>query len=334
MSITSSDLIWRKSVNISDTIAAQNGGRMSISTSIVSGVKNNLFPDASQAQRVAGATHYRKQFLHIGGTGAMLSSKVFLDKYTPGTDYALIYAGTQNDTQDALTSRAYGVAKLKSGTSITATDTEAVFTVENITAYTSATPFRAGDAVRLADKTVGGSTGNEEFLIIDEVTYNQSDITISFTTEIVNSYANTTDNVILSTLIEDADIEPYADDLDVTSDTGAMTLDNVQLINTGTIEQNWTLTFTSATAYTLTGDTVLTGGMSGTISSDFTVVSAGITYLKILSTAFSGTFAEGDSVTFSTHPSAIPIWLKRIIPAGTATLANDYISIGFIGESA
>jgi hypothetical protein len=44
---------------MSNTTPAQNGGRMA-STQLVSGVKNNLFPDVSQAERLAGSVKWRK----------------------------------------------------------------------------------------------------------------------------------------------------------------------------------------------------------------------------------------------------------------------------------
>ena len=64
MPIAGNELIFRRAALASDTVPAQNGGRMT-SAAVVSSVKNNLFPDVTQAQRLAGAEHYRKVFLHV-----------------------------------------------------------------------------------------------------------------------------------------------------------------------------------------------------------------------------------------------------------------------------
>ena len=55
MPLLDTEIIWRPALLQSSSVPAQNGGRMAHST-LVSGVKNNLFPDVSQAERVSGAT--------------------------------------------------------------------------------------------------------------------------------------------------------------------------------------------------------------------------------------------------------------------------------------
>ena len=64
MPILDNEIIWRPAALMSDTVPAQNGGRMTLSQ-LVSGVKNNLFPDVSQSERTAGSTKWRKAFVHI-----------------------------------------------------------------------------------------------------------------------------------------------------------------------------------------------------------------------------------------------------------------------------
>lgn len=54
MPILDNEIVWRPAALMSDTTPAQNGGRMGYAQ-LVSGVKNNLFPDVSQAERTAGS---------------------------------------------------------------------------------------------------------------------------------------------------------------------------------------------------------------------------------------------------------------------------------------
>lgn len=61
MPILDNEIVWRPAALMSDVTPAQNGGRMAFSQ-LVSGVKNNLFPDVSQSERLAGAVKWRKAF--------------------------------------------------------------------------------------------------------------------------------------------------------------------------------------------------------------------------------------------------------------------------------
>jgi hypothetical protein len=63
MPILDSELLWRPALLVSDSTPAQNGGRMNFAASIASGVKNNLFPDVGQAERLAGSETLRTCFL-------------------------------------------------------------------------------------------------------------------------------------------------------------------------------------------------------------------------------------------------------------------------------
>ena len=339
MTVAASDIIWRASALISDSTPAQNGGRMNLSSTLVTGVKNNLFPDVSQAQRTAGVTQYRKAFLHVAPTSGnveVLNGKVFLDRFTPGEDYVLLYEGNQTDTQNAISgTRAYGVAKLKTGSPISANDTTCVCAVENIAAYTAATPFRAGDTVRISDRLVNEVTGHEEYLTVDTATYGTPTgyVTLAFTTAIQNAYSDTATNMAISSVITKDSIKPSADSLVVTSQGGGtFNLTDVVLSNRHTVEQIWTLTFTSATNYTITCDT-LGITVNGNSVSTATCSTNGATYVVIPSTAFGGTFAANNTIVFATHPATIPVFYKRVVLAGTTTLANDSCSVAFQGES-
>lgn len=90
------------------------------------------------------------------------------------------------------------------------------------------------------------------------------------------------------------------------------------LHNDGTVEEDWTLTFSSASDFTVSGAYYGTVG-SGTISGDFapTNPNTGQPYFTLSADGWGGTWASGETIMFSTHPSAVPILLEQEVPAGT-----------------
>ena len=91
MPILDNEIVWRPSALVSDSTPAQNGGRMA-NALLVSGVKNNLFPDVSQAERLAGSVKWRKAFVHVNSAQdtALLNVRLFLDALTPAGDFVLV----------------------------------------------------------------------------------------------------------------------------------------------------------------------------------------------------------------------------------------------------
>ena len=56
-------------------------------------------------------------------------------------------------------------------------------------------------------------------------------------------------------------------------------------------------------------------------------------YFTLRPADFSGTFVAGDNIIFQTHPAAMPLWLKEILPAG-ASAGHEEAIIAIAGESA
>lgn len=116
-----------------------------------------------------------------------------------------------------------------------------------------------------------------------------------------------------------------------TSAAGVFT-DNIVDYDLGAMYDTITVTFSSATAYTVAGASEGTIG-SGTIASDFAVAHWGSYYFKIPSTCWSGTWANGNTVTFTTYPSAVPIWVEEVVPALTAAYDGNRASFTVDGET-
>lgn len=336
MPIVDTDLIWRPSALISDTIPAQNGGRMNSGVAISSGVKNNLFPDVSQAERLAGSVKRRKAFIHAAPASntPLLSARVFMDTVTPGDDFVVFYKGSETDIESAMAfpSRPYGVAAVT--TQANAGQKVVVCTPESIGFYTSDTPFRIGDAVRIANVLATGGTGTEEYGVIDTVSYGASTITITLVANLSNTYTPAS-GALVSTVLEVPSTESVVSAIQKTSVGGTFTGSNLQGSSKGGIVQNWTITFDTPTSFSCVGDTVgaVTGG---TTSSDFAPLNPvnSSPYFNLKSLCWSGTWASGNTVTFTTGVSAIPVWYERHVPAGCASLSNNSCSLAVQGESA
>ena len=336
MPILDAEILWRPAALMSNTTPAQNGGRMA-STQLVSGVKNNLFPDVSQAERLAGSVKWRKAFIHIASAQdvALMNVRVFLDALTPAGDFVTFAPGTATDTEDQVTSRPYGIGTLHVATAGGATELHLL--CENLTAYATLQPFRVGDLIRVADRPSTGGAGNEEWVTLSAVSYGAEFATLTFSPALANAYATT--NTLVSSIYPTAQIVAACTNIAVTSVAGnfdAVTLGHLVAHNKGAVADDWTLTFTGATTFTVAGLTVGALAAAGSTAADYAPINpaTGTPYFTIKALAWSGTWVTGNQVSFTTQPAALPIWYRREVPAGTVSLANDYASLAIHGESA
>jgi len=333
MSITQNELQWFKAAVNDDTTA--NGGRMTgvVSTS---GVKNNIWPDVSQAERAAGSTKYRKAFIKVANDDdfTLFDGRVYVETYTPADDSIAIFIGTQRDTQNTITGseRLYGSGGLNSNVIASATE------MDVLTEGVAFDMFQNGDLIRISDKTdVNDISGNEEFVTISGAPVYAGDVaTITFTPALVNAYTTASLSRVAS-VIEQGDVFASFDSFVVSSVSG--TFDEVTnpivLDNISTVDEDITFTFTSPTAYDVTGDTLGALG-SGNISSNFSPNNATFSkpYFTLHFAGFGGTFAISDSITFTIHPAAVPVWYKRIVPVGANSFAGNKVIVAIDGESA
>ncbi len=334
MSINASELIWRNPENISDT--GSNGGRMT-AVAVTTNVKNNIWPDVPQAERTSGSTKYRKQFIHVANDDdlTLVQSRVFVETNTPGDDSVCIFPGTFTDTQASITGteRLYGCGKLNANYGISATS------IQVLTEDVALNYFRAGDLIRISDKlTVDALSGNEQVCTIAAggVSYAGNIATLVITSTPLQ-YAFTSALTRVASIYSAGNVVGAVASFVKTSTLGTY--------NNGTypplvdsiagIEQNWTITFTSPTAFDCVGDTVGAVG-SGNVSSTFQPTNANFSkpYFVLNNAGFGGTWANGNTITFTTHPAAIPIWYKRVIPAAAASLTGNKCIVAIDGESA
>ena len=105
------------------------------------------------------------------------------------------------------------------------------------------------------------------------------------------------------------------------------------LFNDGTVEEDWTLTFTSGSSFAVSGAYYGSLG-TGSVGVDFSPINpdTGQPYFTIRAAGWAGTWASGDMVSFTTHPSAIPVLLENEVPAGTDQEPNNMVPIGSYTE--
>lgn len=331
MPLNASDIVWRAADLTSDATPSQNGGRMRMNSVLTSGAKNNLFPDVGEAERSAGSVRYRKAFVAVASTDQSVLNNVrlLIDVLTPGADGAVFYLGTAAETQDQLETRAprpYGAARLSASSAVGATSIAVEFETASLAALQ---PIRAGDSLRVSAVAVGES-GTEEYATVGSVSYSGQQATVVLSAGLSAGWSS---GAVVSALCPVGDVQCAISTPVKSSALGTFDATKLSTTNKGATAQDWTLTFTSSSAYTLTGDS-LGNVTTGSLSANLAPASPnGATYFSLNFSAFGGTWAAGDTVRFTTSAAAVPVWYRRDVPAGTESLGNDAISLAVIGET-
>lgn len=321
MPILASEIKIYKSAVVSDLPA--NGGIMA-AAEVTSGVSGNLFPNVGQAERLAGLTQFRKMFFKFANDADLeaLNSRVWQDSNTVGDDRVVFFAATQRNTQSAITGaeNKYGVGDLTLNAASGATSIQV--TVEDGTQII----FRDGELIRISDRATPSSPGNEEWIRIDGVPSVLANVvTINLDTPLQNSYLSPGTHV--SSVYEHGAVKATKTAAVVTSVSGTFTEGGANVIaldHIGGIEQTWTLTFTSGTAFNISGDTLGAVGAGSVLSASSPLnPSFAKPYFTIPAACWGGSFLAGDTVVFSTSPASIPLWVRRVVPAGAAAMSNN-----------
>lgn len=328
MPIAAAELKTYRSTTVSD--AAANGGRMSANEA-VSGVKNSVWPDVPEAERTAGSTKYRKLFRKVENDADLAGQlgKLRVTDQSPGDDRILIFPGAQRDTQGNLTGseRLYGCGDL--GADVAAAATAIVVNAE----AAADAIYQDGDEIWIGDGT------NEEYINLaatGAVAWNGDQATLTLAAGLANSYLAAAPTKVAS-VIATGNIQGSSDNYAVTSTAGAfddagnpVTVDHI-----GGVEETVTVSFTSATDFTVTGDTLGALG-SGSTAAAFSPNNPNFSkpYFTLPAAGWGGTWANGDTLVFQVHPAAFPYWEKRIVPAGSANLAANGRTVSLRVESA
>lgn len=330
MPVLSAEIKVYRSMVASESSA--NGGLMSDNEAI-SGVSSNLFPRASATDRANGLTNYRKMFFKVANPDdlPLIAPRVWQDSNTIGQDRVVFMAATQRNTQGSLSGNEplYGMGLLDTGVLLGATSL--VVGVE----HGPTVIFRNGEMIRISNRATPDDSGDEVWVRINAAPVVVGDlVTLSIDTPLPVGFLS---GAKVSSVLEAANAVSYIDNVVTSTSNGILNsplADHLKATNIGSVEQNWTLTFTSNLAFDVVGDTLGLIG-SGNVNTGMYPNHSplGSPYFKILPSLLVGSWIAGDTVTFSTHPAAIPLFLKHTVPVGTAAIGNNKVDIYVDGET-
>ncbi|MBF0126642.1 MAG: collagen-like protein [Magnetococcales bacterium] len=322
--------------------ADDNGGRMS-ATEVASGVANNVWPDVPPSERLSGSTRWRKLFVKVASPYnlKLIDARIFLQAPTPAGDRVVFCAGTPTDVQGDLSGSEaqYGSGVLNEniapGGSVVRVAVESA--LDDI--------FHPGQLIRLSNKTsVNDLVGIEEFAHLSAVAWNNNQATLTLDAPLQNGFSVSDTRV--ASVLEAGHVWARTDAWALSSAAGrfggwdgvdsppSILVSSRMADHIAGIEQNWTLVFTGSSTFTCVGDTVVEIG-DGSVDATFAPTNPDFfrPYFSISVSLWSGTWAVGDTLSFATHPAAIPVWEKRIIPPNTTTLSGDKVALIVAGAS-
>ncbi len=329
------DLLFYRSATVSDD--SSNGGKPSAVPS-PPGQVGELWPHVPRAERLIGSRKWRKEFFKNANDAdeTFILPMVWLDKPTPGEDWAFFQAGTMTDTQGDLVAAAqkYGCAYLKNDVASGASSF--VVTVEDAELASGNNFIFPNGPGRITDKaTPTAVAGNEEFATVTSTSVAGNDITINLSAPLVNGYTVAAGARFMS-IYQPGTVQPSFGT--ITKDSVAGTFDDSTfppiLDNIGTIEESFTFTFDddSGNFTCRKADTTSVG--SGNIASNFAPVNGD--FSKPLFTLepdfWTGTWVDGDELYMPTHPAMFAIWECRRVPPDCGPLPSDVILIVVDGE--
>jgi len=332
MAILANELVMYKAASMNDT--PTNGGLLSNAV-VTTAAKNNVFPDVSQADKLAGVTNLRKVFYKVDNAANLTLQNpfVYVEKITNGDDALYIHAGTANDTQAALTGteRLYGAGTLTSA--VLAGDTTCSMLLEDA----AVTSFADGDLVRISNQPDVATAGTTEYLTIAVGGVSLptgNTVTLTFTTAFANGFA-LGDKVAATMPLSNVAATATTPNITSAAGTFAGVANPVTLNNLATIDDTWTIAFTSATAFSVVSSTLGAVG-AGNTSADTSPNNPdyGQPYFTLPFAGFGGTWVSGDTLVFTTSSASAAIWLKKIVPAGAASLTANTAVVAIEGESA
>lgn len=309
------------------TYKAKANGRINDASLVVDNVSNNVFDDVFPADRTSGDVDRFKLFSRFEDVdnGDAQDTLVFLGSPTTDDASAFLMVGTHTDTaaSPAVSDR-YGVGELDANASGGAT------TVDVLVKDGSIAQWRNGNKVVFLDHTESTELQLQKAdikTVVGSPSVAADVVTITLDTGLSQAM-NASDYYVACAL--DFGLVSAGVSGSPTVGSAAGTFDEAQVTvpNIGSVYQTWTLTFSSATAFSLSGDDLGasgTGNISGTFSP--TNPNTGSPYFSIDPSAWGGTFAAADTVSFLAVPCAVPFHVERDTPSAAAAASNQKIDL-------
>ncbi|MFT5728749.1 MAG: hypothetical protein ACI8PB_002905 [Desulforhopalus sp.] len=320
-------------------------GRCS-ATVIASGVVQGVFPHVTSSQRAAGLDTHVKTFWGLTNTdnSPLLDPEAYHDKPTISPDdFVVMWLSAQRTVAADLAAEAaaadlYGTAILAADIAVGAATFDVTVKNADLLPGGIYDIFKDSYEIKICSNSDAlASDGVEEIKVISGTpTFSGLVVTITVTVAFVSAF--TADgSTRVSSLIRPGDTKTSATAVVKTSASGTIDEGSYPFIldNYGTVEQDWSLDFTDATHFTLTGDTLGAVG-SGIKGTDFSPLNPDFAriYLTIEAAMLGGTWLAGDKITWTTHPARVPIGQLRVVPALSASLANNKCTQVYGGEAA
>lgn len=326
MPITANHVQFFKAEVNDDT--PENGGLIS-TTLIADGVKNNIFPDASKYERENGSTKYRKVFLGLRNPDntPAIDVKLFVLRPTQAQDAVLMVETDYNNSQDIIdvTDRRWGAGSLVAdavvgSTSITVLPEQSLYEV-----------YQVGDTLAITTRNESNPTALIDYYLINTVVADGANRIITLNRGLDNTMPV---GAVVSSCVFSNMLSAVFHQYNV---QGVFDATKVVLNNAGTVHEDWVIMFTSPTTFNLarnaSGATVIA---SGNISTDFSYINPATNqpYFTLPASLFNSTYAAGNYFVFGTRSASLPIFLERIIPAGTDYAAGNSVLLAVELESA
>lgn len=338
--IIDSELQYAYPATITDT--SSNGGVPS-SNLIPDASLQNVFPHAFKAERDAGSTKHRKIFLKVGNADndSLYNTVAWLDGVTAADDYVCFFAGTLTDTAADIggTETKYGCATLAADvtggvtTTIEATVENAAFAAGNDVI------FRNTGKIRITNKDdIDDVTGTEEIIPVSGLSWNGNTASIQLASAPTNSYTVAEGSRVMSVLeigtisgTVSNHVVTTAGDGDYDYTTNPVVVDSI-----GGLYGTITVTFDSASTFTVAGDNGIGSLGAGNTSTNFEPQNSAFSrnIFTLLAAGWENTWASGDTFVFRLNPPQYGIWEKRIIPVAANSLTNNELPLVYTGEAA
>jgi hypothetical protein len=107
----------------------------------------------------------------------------------------------------------------------------------------------------------------------------------------------------------------------------------VQVYPVGTIDQTWTITFTSAGVYNVSGSVVGTVVTGQTVTTDCKPINGSSYYFNIRAAGWGGSWISPNTITFNTVGSYKGCWCKQVVSSGAETCGDNTWNIRTTGDS-
>jgi hypothetical protein len=336
MTIATTDLKAFYATDMSN--GSTSGGRISFNQ-ITSGALQNVFPHGFRAARLTGNLanpDHRKIFLRNCNDADETGFEPLAYLFRPNPSEAWCYKiiGTQRSTRADLTGAEdrYGSGLLATSVAIGAT-----VLVVNVKHTDLASCFAVGRPIRITDKLLPTSiSGTEEEFTPTDVSSSGTQVTITIPSPgVANAYpaGGSTDYATGCVVFS---VYYPADDLACTvsawtESTGTVYNETSYPVigdNIGAAEQTWTVTRLSDIQYSCVGDTIGSVG-TGATGTDFAPVNPANNkpYFTLRAAGWTTTLPTGYTMSFQTHPPAIPVHEFRCIPPSCPSLAGDGITL-------